>query len=653
MAQEPEQVQLPVTRVVLYTNGVGYFEHSGTISGSQVFNLPVGTDDMDDLLQSLVLLDHDGGSIRAVRYAAGDPLPRTLSSYALDLSGNPDLADLLLQARGEEVRVESAQTVTGVIISVERVQQFEAADRHFLLLATDDGLRRIALDEVRQLEFSNAELREQMDAALLAIARHRDDDVREVRLEFSGDGERQVTVGYVREMPVWKTSYRMVLTDGGQAELQGWAIFDNPTPLDLQDVQVTFVAGQPVSFITSLYEAVYVQRQRFAPPTGTQAAAAAVYDAPMPAVAAAAPMMGRAFEAEALDTLMNAGVEAMASGVSSGVTFQYTVNEPVTVSRFESAMIPIVQQQIPAQNLSLFDPQRGETHPLRAVLLDNQTGLHLAAGTVTVFDGGTFTGTARMGDVLPGSSTLLAFATDLSVEVAVSGARDREQVLSVRLVDGVLISEVRNRYRTSYEFIGTPEENRLIAVEHPRNSGFELTAPENPAPVTTASSYRFGVLLAADQAAGDVTGETNLPVQLECNAAGSCVLTVTEEQVSEKRVMLQALSTDALVALLQDGPLDEETQLLLEQLLETGRRITALQQQLDGFDRQRQVIFEEQERIRANMASLDQSSSLYQRYVTQLNDQEDELESIAGERAAVEEQLMQAQEERAELLRRD
>src|SRR5690554_6934091 len=93
LAQDSAAASLPVTKVVLYTNGVGYFEHSGTVTGSQEFLLPVDSADMDDLLQSLVLLDHDGGSIRPVRYPAENPLDRTLSSYSLDLSGNPDLAN--------------------------------------------------------------------------------------------------------------------------------------------------------------------------------------------------------------------------------------------------------------------------------------------------------------------------------------------------------------------------------------------------------------------------------------------------------------------------------------------------------------------------------------------------------------------------------
>lgn len=653
LAQDNGQMTLPVTRVVLYTNGVGYFEHSGTISGSQEFSLPVETDNMDDLLQSLVLLDHDGGSIRPIRYPAEDPLGRTLSSYALDLSGNPTLANLLLQARGEFVSVSGSQTVEGLIVSVERVTDPEGPDRHLLLLATDSGLQRIALEEVRSLEFASEQLRQDMQAALSAVAQHREDDLKGVRLRFEGEGERFVQVGYVREMPVWKTSYRLVLGDDGTAELQGWAIFDNPTPLDLNDVEVTFVAGQPVSFITQLYEAVYVQRQRIAPPVSQSAAPPLYADSvvtEMMMPAPAPPMSARSMDGFAASGLMDAGVEAMASGVQSGVTFQFVVDSPVSVGRFESAMIPIIQQQVPAQRLSILDPSLGMGNPLRGVQLVNDTGLHLAAGTVTVFDAGTFTGTARIGDVLPGADALMAFATDLAVSTSRRGGSQQEEVISLRIQDGVLISEIRNRISTTYELQADLEENRLVLIEHPRTPGHDLVAPQATDLEVTPDTYRFGVLLAAEAEDGDVSAESAFPVQLEC-VADRCEIVVVEERLLQRRVALSNMTTDSIVTVLQNGMLDDAGEELLAQLLETGAQLTALQRQLDALARERDAIFQEQTRIRSNMAQLDQSSSLYQRYATQLNDQEDELERIAEERAELEEELRQLQEERDGLLR--
>ncbi|HNQ99496.1 MAG TPA: hypothetical protein PKN52_05815, partial [Trueperaceae bacterium] len=104
-AQGTDQADLPVTRVVLFTNGVGYFEHSGTVVGNQVMNLQVPREEMDDMLQSLVLQDFGGGAIKPVRYSARDPLERVLDGYRVDVSQNLTLEGVLAQARGEVVEL--------------------------------------------------------------------------------------------------------------------------------------------------------------------------------------------------------------------------------------------------------------------------------------------------------------------------------------------------------------------------------------------------------------------------------------------------------------------------------------------------------------------------------------------------------------------
>ena len=91
-----------------------------------------------------------------------------------------------------------------------------------------------------------------------------------------------------------------------------------------------------------------------------------------------------------------------------------------------------------------------------------------------MFEAGSFSGTALMEDVLPGSDALLAYAVDQAVTVRSTRGSAPEQVLSLRVADGSLLSEVRLRYRTRYEVAGEVEENRLVAIEHSRQPGYEL-----------------------------------------------------------------------------------------------------------------------------------------------------------------------------------
>ena len=85
-------------------------------------------------------------------------------------------------------------------------------------------------------------------------------DKKTVTLNFLGDGKRPVRVGYIQETPIWKTSYRLVLKDKEQPFLQGWAIVENTTEEDWDDVDLTLVSGRPISFIMDLYQPLYVQR---------------------------------------------------------------------------------------------------------------------------------------------------------------------------------------------------------------------------------------------------------------------------------------------------------------------------------------------------------------------------------------------------------
>lgn len=628
---------LPVTRVVLFTNGVAYFEHTGNVTGDQRLELQVEPNQMDDMLQSLVLQDFGGGSIAPVRYDSRDPLGRILGSYSLDLSGNPTLANLLTQARGERVSVQATQLLEGVVVSVERVDSPDAAPRHFLNLATDSGLKRIALDEVSDVRFESEALRAELAAALDAIARYRATDSKTVTLVFNGQGERLVRVGYVREMPVWKTSYRLVVGDD-TADLQGWAILDNPTDMDLVDVSVSFVAGQPISFITSLFDPVYVARARIAAKTSASVVPGAdseiLSQMPPPAPVARAMMESAADMAiagaiaAAPPALSGAGVDAQAEGVRSGATFAYNVSQPVTVGRHESVMIPIVQQTLPADRVSHFDTNSGLYYPFAGVRLTNDTGLHLAAGTVSLFDGNGFAGNAQLSDVVPGDSRVLSYAVDLELPIDVRGSSQPEQVFAAKLVGGVLESSVRQRITTTVQFSPRTDEPRMLLIDLPRRGGYEIVSP-SPAPVLTASSMRFGVAL---NGASPLEGDDAVPVQLECSSdAEACELVVTLEQVVVRRVSLNNIDQGTIALYLENVELSDADRTTLQRVLDLQRRISQLTAERRGVESRIATIHNDQNRIRSNMNSLDRNSSLYRRYVSDLEEQENELDNLGNQ----------------------
>ena len=265
--------EVPVERVILFTSGVGYFEHEGRVSGDADVTLRFDREALNDVLKSLVVEDR-GGRVAGVVYPTQAPVERTLRSFAVDLSGSPDLAAVLRQVRGAEVVVTTpVGVVRGTVLSVgtqPREAGGAAVPVDVLTLLTAGGLVSVRLDTATRIAFADPALQAELEAALGALAEAQDGDRKPVRVQFRGGGVRPVRLGYVVEAPVWKTSYRLVLPEAApprgatrpapEGALQGWALVENPTEADWDDVDLTLVSGRPVSFVTDLYTPRYVER---------------------------------------------------------------------------------------------------------------------------------------------------------------------------------------------------------------------------------------------------------------------------------------------------------------------------------------------------------------------------------------------------------
>src|SRR5262245_39012553 len=281
--KSPTASLLPISQVVLFSSGVGYFQREGTIKGDQRVDLSFDVRDINDLIKSMTLRDLDGGHITAVTYDGNSPIERTLQSFAVDLTHNPNFADILNQARGEKVEVVLQQTqagqpatMTGSIIGVEakpvQLEKNGAVATEFLNMWCADGMRSVKLQDVLRVRFLNAIMDTEFKKALETLAMSHDTQKKAVSINFAGQGKRQVKVGYVVESPIWKTSYRLVLGKQPKPEdkeaqdkkdkpyLQGWAVVENTTDEDWTDVRMALISGRPISFQMNLYDALFIKR---------------------------------------------------------------------------------------------------------------------------------------------------------------------------------------------------------------------------------------------------------------------------------------------------------------------------------------------------------------------------------------------------------
>src|SRR5688572_20079260 len=245
--QTAPSTTLPLKEVILYSSGVGYFERAGQVDGAATVNLRFRTEDINDLLKSMVVQDR-GGTIGVVSYDSRDPISRTLQSFAIDLTSNPNMRDILNQMRGERVRVLWPQQTSGTVLGVETRVMEEEKDKkreeNFLNLFTGGTLQSIPFNQVREIQLENPQLQKELDEALATLAKSHDTEKKTVTLTFSGEGKRDVNVSYITEAPVWKTTYRLVLDDD-EGFIQGWAVIENTTDDNWENVQLSLVSGRP------------------------------------------------------------------------------------------------------------------------------------------------------------------------------------------------------------------------------------------------------------------------------------------------------------------------------------------------------------------------------------------------------------------------
>ncbi len=630
LAAEEDPAEVPVQKVVLYSSGVGYFQHEGTVQGDASMKLSFKPDQLNDVLKSMVLQDLDGGTVTTVNYASRAPLTRALKSFAVNLAGNPDMGNLLRQLRGAPVTVTAPDRIAGKVLSVQQRQKKVVAGgattlitETVLNLFADGQFKTIPVETIHNIKIDDPKLAKELAKALELIAGANNQQRKGLEINFTGKGKRRVRVGYVIEAPVWKVSYRLDMRDEGNPLLQGWAIAENTSDADWDKVELSLISGRPISFIMDLYTPLYVPRpvvrpelyaslrpQKYEENLLGQAKAAGdrrrgLQRAEEVALAdSAAPREAQASQGKALKMDMS-GARSVASAQEAGEMFQYTIKTPVTLERRRSAMLPIVNDAVKAEALSIYNAKVHAKHPLRGARLTNSTDLKLKAGPVTVYQEGAYAGDARLPNLAAGEENLLSYAMDLDVTVD-SAQSSTSQITRVKVNKGVVYVTRLYSYSHTYTLKNNAGKDRTVLLEHPRRNGRTLISPEKP-DEKTSSHYRFEVKIPAKD-----TGK----------------LTVKEEQVTHQSIGLMDTNIDSLLWILRSGEIDRDVKEDVRKAIELRRKVRDIEDELKRLRKRLEEITSGQDRIRRNISSVGRDSSLGQRYIKKLADQEDEIEKI-------------------------
>lgn len=642
---------LPIRRVILYSNGVAYIERRGMVTGNAEINLAFKQSQVDDVLKSMVVLDLGQGKIGAVSYNSSAPASARTAEIPFSVEAesggdNGGISAVLSQMQGAKVAVATTTgNAVGSILTVEkRVVPAEkdkpSATAHFIVIASDAGeISSFDLAEVRSVKLLDEGTKRDLNEFASATASTRRRDAKTITVTSDGAGQREMVVSYTVAAPIWKTTYRVVLDQEGKPFFQGWAIVDNVSDEDWQNVQLSLVSGSPVSFIQNLQKPLYRYRPVIPIPDDLNLDPQ-IYDAEegsgsgSGSGSGAGSGSGRGLGMSASvdvtaasnnyildgttisDALVNeqGGVTTAATGNELGDLFEYRIQNPVTVSRNRSALIPIVQTKIEGERVSIYNESARADRPMGGMMLTNTTPLTFEGGSLTVLDRDAYAGEALMERLKPREQRLISFALDLGTRVSAETKGDSRPAQLVKVVNGTFQVHYFKIEKKTYRLTNQTDRDKVIYVEHPVRNGWGLSDDTAKPEITTNRYFRFRVPLKPFE---------------------TVELPVSERQGLMDSYSLLSLTGDQLQLFVSRRYIDDATRVRLEKLMDLRRQLGEIGAKLEAFNSEVERIEADQKRFRENIEALTktpEAKTLIARYIAKANDQESRLEQMENDR---------------------
>lgn len=623
--------RFPIQRIVLYKHGVGYFEREGMVEGDETITLTFKQNEVSDVLKSLTVLDLHGGHISSVSYDSTKPLEQMLREVALQIPDSGSVVGLIPQIKGARVALHTgvSDPIEGCLLGVDTTEKQTGDGIVKVVLVsvlTDAGaVRSYDLHNLLSLQLQDESLKRDIDFYLRTTLSATKKDARTFTFFAEGDGQRKVRLSYTLEAPVWKATYRMIIGDNDEQSLiQGWAVVDNTQDEDWDDVQLSLIAGLPVSFVHDLYTPRYIQRPEVKvkestgvlPPEMEQAMDYMICDEAeaqslsAPPVAAKKMSLGRV--QRMTPQLMASSAPVQIREQLIGDMLEYQIEHPVTIKRNQSALVPIVLKEFHGQSVLLYNKANRPENPMNAVDFHNTTGLTLEGGPITVLQQGSYVGEAMMETIKPDEKRLVPYAVELGVHVLDNIDSHEENVHRVIIRNGSLFTFRAKIQVTTFTFNNKNERDYECYLEQPRGGEWQLF--ETPEPVEVTKSYwRF---------------------QLHLPARKTTTFVVKLKLLTDYQHALLNMTQNHLGYWLEQKYFDAATAKKLQEVLEKRNQEMVLRGSMKTLEQERQGLFEGQQRIRENLNALGDRPSekeLRERYVKSLTKQEDRLEEITRE----------------------
>lgn len=631
---ENQNGMLPIRKVVLYKHGVGYFERVGGIDGDTSVDLHFKAAEMNDVLKSLTTLDLADGLIASISYESTKPIEKQLEDISIRLTDQNSLTDLLAQAKGARVVVNlGTKKVEGTIIGIETVTRNDGeltlTSNRLVLLVDGEALQSYDLLDISSTVFLDESLRKDLQHLLSTLISAKKKDRKKLTIFAKGNGKREIHASYVVETPIWKTSYR-VLLGNDKPLIQGWALVDNTQDEDWENVALTLVAGLPVSFIYDLYSPRYKRRpvvriqeeEAYAPPILEQAEEGFADDESFPAgmmmsesaVPAAAPALLRKKSAKISPNRSAAAKPepVQTRTVEVGDLFHYEIENPITVKRGQSALVPILQKTFDGKRVAIYNSEIREKNPMSAILFKNITGMTLEGGPMTILEEENYVGESMLDTMKPDEERIIPYSVELGCIISIDYSRNFTAYHLSRILHGTLhlyryVIQIR-----TYIINNKGDKKLDLFLEHRFNQGWELV--ETAMPVErTENFYRF---------------------RMEIPPKQTTKFTAKEKGDTSETFSIQNVNRETVRVWLESKYISNTVSDNLHELAELNEEVEKFNRQIDALETEIKAVFQDQERLRDNLKSLGSSENergLRERYVSEMSKDEDKLRDCRDE----------------------
>ena len=644
--------ELPLKKILLSTSGLANFELRGQVSADDTIEINASSKHIDDFLKSLVVFDSEG-QVGELTLSGKEPLNDAFNKLPIQLDDLSSVKDLLNALQGVELNVKiNGQEISGKLIKVEDYQitseKGESITRNKVSLLTSDGIKQLNMENVEAIKFSSDKLQKDLTEALTSVFDYKKNDNKVLKLKVYGDKTRDVIVSYVLPAPLWKSAYRVVVdTTKDEGLLQGWAILENMSGIDWDNVDLSLISGNPVTYHQALYNSYYAYRPELPvkvsgnvlprQDTGVVSKSAfggSVSRAKMMSFDATAPTALSSLESASDGMMYKSSMEMAQSNNATTATESlsqvlFNFGMPVSLKAGHSMMVPFITQKYPMERMWIYQPDTNRDHPYSALKIKNNSQTAMPEGVLTLYQtsadmSNNYIGDAELPMLAKGEDKIISFALDTNTQITQEEKLNNNHKTSLKINKGVLQLLGKQRNETEYTIKAPQDEDRHIVIEHPIAYGnWEVVEPKEGVE-KTATHYRITV---------DVPkGETK-------------TVTVALEQVLQDQIIIADLNIDEFLGYTSEyADSNPNTKAAIEHVASLKTEVVTIEKAMANLSKEKESIYNDQKRLRSNLDSVPKDSELFKKYMNNLNTSENRLEEIEKELKSYETKKQAAKE---------